>query len=211
MATRSIVLKRGLTSFAKLTGASTDLPLLAGQAQHLLADRCEPARHVYAVAAEHHDAIADPVELHPPAVELDLVNPLRPDRRLSPQDWGGGDDERNSLGHAGDVGTVGRLINTLQVLFPRGLKSIISVVNLEDFAMDIRSLLIEQRQTGDKFRVAERDALRLQKMLSGSGIDDATRRQAEEALTYGQEEMARLSKQMLELDVSVTIAALRAP
>jgi hypothetical protein len=77
--------------------------------------------------------------------------------------------------------------------------------------MDIRSLLIEQRQTGDKFRVAERDTLRLQKMLSGSGIDDATRRQAEEALTYGQEEMARLSKQMLELDVSVTIAALRAP
>jgi hypothetical protein len=77
--------------------------------------------------------------------------------------------------------------------------------------MDIRPLLNEQRETADKFRAAERDTQRWQLLLSGNRIDVLARRQAEEAFAYGQAEMARLSKRMLELDVSVTVAALRSP
>ena len=73
------------------------------QAQHLVADHLEPLRHVHAVAAEHHDAITGLVKLHSPAVELDLVNPLRPDRRLALQHRGRGGYEGDTLWHGEDV------------------------------------------------------------------------------------------------------------
>ena len=75
--------------------------------------------------------------------------------------------------------------------------------------MEMRSLLIEQRDTGDKFRAVERDILRQHTILAGSSLGVADRRRAEEALSLGQAERLRLGKRMLELDVSVTIAALR--
>jgi hypothetical protein len=77
--------------------------------------------------------------------------------------------------------------------------------------MEMKSLLIEQRDTGDKFRLVERDVLQQHKILSGSSVEALVRRQADEALSYGQAEMLRLGKRMLELDASVTIAALQAP
>jgi hypothetical protein len=77
--------------------------------------------------------------------------------------------------------------------------------------MEMRSLLIEQRDTGDKFRSVERDVLRQYKILFGSNVGVAGRRQAEEALALGHAELLRLGKRMLDLDVSVTIAALRPP
>ena len=75
--------------------------------------------------------------------------------------------------------------------------------------MEMKSLLIEQRDTGDKFRVVERDVLRQHKILSGSSVGALVRRQAEEALSYGQAETLRLGTRMLELDASLTIAALQ--
>jgi hypothetical protein len=77
--------------------------------------------------------------------------------------------------------------------------------------MEMRSLLIEQRDTGDKFRSVERDVLRQHKILFGSNVGVADRRQAEEALALGHAELRRLGKRMLDLDVFVTIAALRPP
>ena len=50
--------------------------------------------------------------------------------------------------------------------------------------------------------------LRQHKILFGN-VGVAGRRQAEEALALGHAELLRLGKRMLDLDVSVTIAALR--
>ena len=77
--------------------------------------------------------------------------------------------------------------------------------------MEMRSLLIEQRNAGDQFRSVERDILRQHTILAGNSLGLGDRRQAEKALSFGQAERLRLGKRMLELDVSVTIAALRPP
>ena len=58
--------------------------------------------------------------------------------------------------------------------------------------MEMRSLLLEQRGTGDKYRAVERDVWRQRQILCGRGADAAGRRQAEEALSFGQAEMLRL-------------------
>jgi hypothetical protein len=76
--------------------------------------------------------------------------------------------------------------------------------------MEIGPLLVEQRATGDEFRVVEKDIQKLQKVLSGRGVGEGERRQSEEALAFGWVELHRLSRRMIELDASVTIAALRA-
>ena len=73
--------------------------------------------------------------------------------------------------------------------------------------MEMTSLLIEQRDTADKYRAVEKDVHRQQQILGAREVDAAGRRQAEEALSFGQAEMLRLGKLMLDLDASVTIAA----
>ena len=75
--------------------------------------------------------------------------------------------------------------------------------------MEMKLLLIEQRDTGDKFRSVERDILRQHKILAGSQLGVEARRQAEDALSLGQADRLRLGRRMLELDASVTIAALQ--
>lgn len=57
--------------------------------------------------------------------------------------------------------------------------------------MIMRSLLIEQRNTGDQFRSVERDVLRQHLILAGGNLGAAARRQAEEALSIDQAEMLR--------------------
>ena len=71
------------------------------------------------------------------------------------------------------------------------------------------SLLLEQRETADQYRAVEKDVWRQQQILGGRDIDAAGRRRAEEALSFGQAEMLRLGKMMLDPDASVTIAALQ--
>ena len=75
--------------------------------------------------------------------------------------------------------------------------------------MDIRPLLVEQRRTGDEFRVAERGVYQLQKSLSGRGVDAAARARMEDAMTSRWAELVRLGQRMLELDALVARAALR--
>lgn len=75
--------------------------------------------------------------------------------------------------------------------------------------MDIKALLAEQRRTGDEFRVAEKAIQDLQTLLSGRGIDAASRSKAEAEMASGWIELARLGQRRLELDASVTNAALR--
>jgi hypothetical protein len=75
--------------------------------------------------------------------------------------------------------------------------------------MEIGPLLVEQRRTGDEFRIAEKSIHKLQKLLSGRGIDAATRAQMETAMASRLAELARLGQRLLELDASVTAAGLR--
>ena len=75
--------------------------------------------------------------------------------------------------------------------------------------MDITSLLVQQRRTGDEFRVAEKGVHQLQKSLSGSGIDAAARVRMGDAMVSRWAELVRLGQRMLELDALVARAALR--
>ena len=73
--------------------------------------------------------------------------------------------------------------------------------------MDIRPLLVEQRQTGDEFRVAEKGLHHLQRSLSGRGIDAAARARMEDAMACTWAELVRLGRRMLELDALVAKGA----
>ena len=75
--------------------------------------------------------------------------------------------------------------------------------------MDIRPLLVEQRRTGDEFRVAEKGVHHLQKSLSDRAIDAAARARMEDAMASRWAELVRLGQRMLELDALVARAALR--
>ena len=69
--------------------------------------------------------------------------------------------------------------------------------------MEIAPLLVQQRATGDEFRVVEKNIQKLQKVLSGRGVGAGERRQSEEALAFGWMELQRLSRRMLELDAAL--------
>ena len=69
--------------------------------------------------------------------------------------------------------------------------------------MEIAPLLVEQRTTGDEFRVVEKGMQKLQKVLSGRGVGAVERRQSEEALAFGWVELHRLSRRMLKLDAAL--------
>ena len=69
--------------------------------------------------------------------------------------------------------------------------------------MEIAPLLVEQRTTGDEFRVVEKGMQKLQKVLYGRGVGAVERRQSEEALVFGWVELHRLSRRMLELDAAL--------
>ena len=73
--------------------------------------------------------------------------------------------------------------------------------------MDIGHLLIEQRRTGDEFRVVEKAVQLMHGLLAGRGIDPGTRTKLEAGVTSSTAELMRLGKRMLELDASVTAAA----
>jgi hypothetical protein len=75
--------------------------------------------------------------------------------------------------------------------------------------MEIGPLLIEQRRTGDEFRVAEKAIDKLRKLLASSGIDSDARARMELAMTSSTAELVRLGERMLELDASVTVAVFR--
>ena len=75
--------------------------------------------------------------------------------------------------------------------------------------MEMKQLLIEQRDTGDKFLSVERNILRQHSILAGRDLGVAVRRQAEDALSLGQAERLRLGKRILELDGSLIVAALQ--
>ena len=83
------------------------------------------------------------------------------------------------------------------------------LAGLEGLRVEMKALLVEQRDTADKYRAVEKDVWRQQQILGGRDVDAAGRRQAEEALAFGQAEMLRLGNRMLEIDASVTVAALR--
>ena len=69
--------------------------------------------------------------------------------------------------------------------------------------MEIAPLLVQQRATGDEFRVVEKGMQKLQKLLSGRGVGLVERRQSEEALAFGWVKLHRLSRRMLELDAAL--------
>ena len=74
--------------------------------------------------------------------------------------------------------------------------------------MDIRPLLVEQRRTGDEFRVAQNGVQNLQKSLSARGIDAGARLRMEDAMACSWAELVRLGQRMLELDALVARTAL---
>jgi hypothetical protein len=80
------------------------------QGEQALADRREAFGVVVALARVDRDLIARFVQLGTPAVELDLVQPLRPARRLPLQDGCGRDNERVTLEHGADLGLNGEAV-----------------------------------------------------------------------------------------------------
>ena len=76
--------------------------------------------------------------------------------------------------------------------------------------MEVGHLLVEQRRTGDEFRVVEKAVLLMHGLLAGRRIDPGARAKLEAGVTSSTAELQRLGQRMLELDASVTIASLRA-
>lgn len=72
--------------------------------------------------------------------------------------------------------------------------------------MEIRSLLDEQRRTGDEYRIAESNIRDLQKALAGNELDAPGRARTERAMFSSLVELARIGRRMLDLDASLVIA-----
>jgi CheY-like chemotaxis protein len=70
-------------------------------------------------------------------------------------------------------------------------------------------LLVEQRRIGDEYSVAEKAIQELHNMLAARNVDPLDRTQMEAGITSRTAELMRLGQRMLELDASVTVAALR--
>ena len=75
--------------------------------------------------------------------------------------------------------------------------------------MEIGHLLIEQRRTGDEFRVVEKSLQLMHALLAGRRIEPDARAKIEAGVSSSTAELMRLGKRMLDLDASVTAAALR--
>ena len=73
----------------------------------------------------------------------------------------------------------------------------------------ISPLLVEQRQVGDEYRVAEKEIGALHAMMSARNVDPADRTEMEAAVVTRTAALMRLSQRMLDLDAAVTVASLR--
>jgi len=72
--------------------------------------------------------------------------------------------------------------------------------------MEISSLLVEQRRTGDEYRIAESNIRDLQQALAGKELDALGRARTERAMLSSLVELARIGRRMLDLDASLVIA-----
>ena len=75
--------------------------------------------------------------------------------------------------------------------------------------MEIGHLLIEQRRTGDEFRVVQKAVQLMHGLLAGRRIDPGARANLEVSVISSTAELIRLGKRMLDLDASVIAASLR--
>ena len=74
---------------------------------------------------------------------------------------------------------------------------------------DIGPLLVEQRRVGDEYRVVEKAIQELHNLLAAKNVEPADRTEMELGVISRTDELMRLGKRMLELDVAVTVASLR--
>ena len=103
-------LKSGLPSLSHTTISASIMAEVAGRLSRLARIAWEPPCVVVPVTREYRDLIASLVQLSTPAVEPDLMKPLRPRGRLALQDWCGRYDEGVSLEHGQDLGSACRKI-----------------------------------------------------------------------------------------------------
>ncbi len=75
--------------------------------------------------------------------------------------------------------------------------------------MELSSLLLEQRRTGDEYRIAESNIRDLQKALAGNELDALGRASTERAMFSSLVELARIGRRMLDLDASLVVAVRR--
>ncbi len=75
--------------------------------------------------------------------------------------------------------------------------------------MELSSLLVEQRRTGDEYRIAESNIRDLQKALAGNELDALDRARTERAMFSSLVELARIGRRMLDLDASLVVAVRR--
>lgn len=75
--------------------------------------------------------------------------------------------------------------------------------------MELSSLLVEQRRTGDEYRIAESNIRDLQKALAGNELDALGRARTERAMFSSLVELARIGRRMLDLDASLVVAVRR--
>ena len=75
--------------------------------------------------------------------------------------------------------------------------------------MELSSLLVEQRRTGDEYRIAESNIRDLQKALAGNELDALGRASTERAMFSSLVELARIGRRMLDLDASLVVAVRR--
>lgn len=75
--------------------------------------------------------------------------------------------------------------------------------------MELSSLLVEQRRTGDEYRIAEANIRDLQKALAGNELDTLGRARTERAMFSSLVELARIGRRMLDLDASLVVAVRR--
>ena len=75
--------------------------------------------------------------------------------------------------------------------------------------IEISPLLVEQRQIGDEYRVAERALQELHHRIAVKNVAPSQRAEMEADVITRTAELMRLGQRMLELDASVTVASLR--
>ena len=73
--------------------------------------------------------------------------------------------------------------------------------------LEIGHLLIEQRRTGDEFRVVEKAVQFMHGLLAGRVIDPGARTKLEAGVASSTAELMRLGQRMLDLDASVAVAS----
>ncbi|MBC7832422.1 MAG: hypothetical protein H7Y62_10425 [Hyphomicrobium sp.] len=73
----------------------------------------------------------------------------------------------------------------------------------------ISPLLIEQRQVGDEYRMAEKAIQELHNLIATKNVDAADRAEMEADVVTRTTELMRLGQRMLALDAAVTTASLQ--